>query len=87
MNMKERIELMARRTWDVIGSDMLTALEEAGETPIMDKETVIELVCDASYMMIHGGDKEAYTFWTNLPTYDAKQEAVRTAFPHQRYGW
>lgn len=85
--MKERIERMASRTWEVIGGDILTVMEEQGMTPIADKETVIECVCDASYMKTHGGDEEAYTFWNNLPTYDAKMEAVRGAFPFAKYGW
>jgi hypothetical protein len=47
----------------------------------------MEAVSDASYMMYHGNDREAYDFWNNLPTYDAKLEAIKGAFPHQRYGW
>ena len=85
--MQERIEIMARRTWEAIGSDMLSSLQESGRSPVMGRDEVIEVVCDASYMKMYGGDEKAYTFWNNLPTYDAKMEAVRTAFPHQRYGW
>ena len=85
--MKERIERMASVTWDVIGGDILTVTEEQGLNPVIDRETVIECVCDASYMKTHGGDKEAYDFWNNLSTYDAKMEAVRGAFKFRRYGW
>jgi len=85
--MKKRIERMASRTWEVIGGDILTVMEEQGIKPIADRDTVIECVCDAGYMLTHGADKEAYTFWATLPTYDAKMEAVKGAFPHARYGW
>lgn len=85
--MKDRIERMATRTWEVIGGDILTCLAEQGLPEVVGKDEVIECVCDASYMKTHGGDEEAYTFWNNLPTYDAKMEAVRGAFPYSKYGW
>jgi len=85
--MKERIEVMAQRTWQSIGSDILASLEESGMPAIMGRDEVIEVVCDANYMQTYGCDKEAYKFWTNLPTFDAKMEAIKSAFPHQRYGW
>lgn len=85
--MIERIHRMALRTWDTIGGDCLTCLEEAGEKPLMTKEDVIETVCDASYMQTHGGDKEAYDHWNALPTYEDKMAAVEEAFPFARYGW
>ena len=86
-NMKERIESMAQRTWTSIGADILRALQESGRPQVMSRDEVIEVVTDASYMQTYGCDKEAYTFWNNLPNYEAKMEAVRGAFPHQRYGW
>ena len=85
--MQERIEIMARRTWEAIGGDILTVLEEQGMKPIIGRDELLECVSDASYMKMYGDDKEAYTFWNNLPTYDAKLEAIKDAFPHQRYGW
>ncbi len=87
MTMPHRIERMAAQTWEVIGGDILTLMEEQGMKPIVDRATVIECVCDASYMKTHGNDEEAYNFWNNLPTYDAKMEAVKGAFPHLKYGW
>jgi len=85
--MRERILKMARRTWDVIGGDCLTCLEEMNEKPIMSRQDVIETVCDASYMHMHGGDPEAYQYWNSLPTYEDKMAAVEEAFPFARYGW
>ena len=85
--MKERIEYMAARTWDVIGGDILTCLGEQGLPEVMPRNDVIESVCDASYMKTYGGDQEAYDFWNNLPSYDDKMDAVRGAFTFERYGW
>ena len=86
-SMNERIEIMARRTWEVIGGDVLTVMGEQNLPQVMTREEVVECVCDASYMLTHGGDKEAYKHWNGLPGYDAKMAAVRSAFPHARYGW
>ena len=85
--MEQRIIRMALQTWDTIGGDCLTCLEEAGEKPIMTKDDVIETVCDASYMKTYGGDEEAYERWNKLPSYEAKKAAVEEAFPFARYGW
>ena len=87
MEMKDRIENMARRTWEVIGGDVLTCLAEQELPEVMSREEVNEAVCDASYMNTHGNDPEAYVFWNNLSTYDAKMEAVAGAFPFKTYGW
>ena len=84
--MIERIQRMANMTWDVIGGDVLTVLEEAGEEPVMKRNEVVETVCDASYMLTHGGDKEAYNAWDKLP-YKEKTKIVTGAFPFTRYGW
>ena len=85
--MIKRIQQMASRTWDVIGGDILTVLEEQGEKPIMPRDHVIECVCDASYMLTHGGDKEAYEAWNNVLTYEQKIAIIKPAFPYKRYGW
>ena len=85
--MRERVQRMALRTWDCIGADCLGALEECGEKPVMTKEDVIETVCDAGYMKIYGGDKEAYEWWNSLKTYELKIDAVKKAFKFARYGW
>ncbi len=85
--MQERIKRMALRTWNVIGADCLTCLEEGGEKPVMTKDDVIETVCDASYMKTHGEDEEAYAYWNALPNYEAKKASVEKAFTFVRYGW
>ncbi len=85
--MKKRIERMAYRTWEVISGDIFTVMEEQGMKAVLDRATVIECVCDADYMLTHGGDEEAYKEWSKLPTYDAKMEEIKGAFPHLKYGW
>lgn len=87
MEMKDRIERMAYRTWEVIGGDVLTVLEECGESPVMPRDHVIEAVCDAGYMKTYGDDAEAYEAWSELSNYKAKMEAVKGAFPYKTYGW
>jgi len=84
--MEKRIQKMALRTWDQIGGDMLRSCEEAGEPAIMKKSHVVEAVCDAGYMGVYGGDKEAYTFFETL-TYPEKKKVVSKAFPFSRYGF
>lgn len=87
MEMKKRIEQMAYQTWQVIGGDILTCLAEQGLPEVMTKNEVIEAVCDADYMRMHGGDKEAYEYWKKLPGYKERMEAVKGAFPYKTYGW
>jgi len=85
--MQKRIEEMAYRTWEVIGGDVLTVLAEQGLPEVMTRDEVIESVCDAGYMKTHGRDEVAYAFWNQLPTYQEKMDAVKPAFPYEKYGW
>lgn len=84
--MQKRIVIMANKTWNAIGGDILTSLEEAGEDAVMDRATVIEVVCDADYMQMYGQDKQAYEFWKSLPFKD-QEKVVAEAFPFKTYGW
>jgi hypothetical protein len=85
--MVKRIHRMANITWDVIGGDILTLMEETGEGNVLTRDEVIEAVSDASYMMYHGNDKKAYEAWNALPTWEEKQKILKDAFPHKKYGW
>lgn len=85
-DMVSRVHQMANRTWDVIEGDILTLLVEQGEIPTIPKGEVVEIVCDAGYMMTHGGDKEAYHYWKNLPA-AKRTEIVSKAFIRPTYGW
>ena len=87
--MRKRIQVMADRTWDVIGYDVLQGVAECDGKNInsinIPRSEVIETVCDADYMLMHGGDGEAYKFWEKL-SYSQQAAVVRKAFPHSRYG-
>lgn len=84
--MKKRIEIMALKTWGVIGADILRIVEEQGGNPIILQNEVVDAVCDASYMQMYGNDEEAYTLWNSLPI-DIQENVVKKAFPAARYGW
>lgn len=85
--MIKRIHRMANITWDVIGGDILRLKEECGEDPVVSKDEVVECVCDASYMMYHGGDKEAFKAWEGLGSYAKRTKVIRDAFTFNTYGW
>ena len=84
--MVERIQRMAITTWDIIGGDMLTVMEEMGEGDVMSQDAVIECVADADYMLTHGRDKEAYEAWKKLK-WKEQDKILKDAFPYKRYGW
>jgi len=84
--MVDRIHRMANATWEAIGGEVLTIMEEQGEGNVLSRDEVVDCVCDASYMMYHGGDKEAYEAWSKLER-DAQDQIIREAFPSSRYGW
>jgi hypothetical protein len=84
--MQDRIILMAKRTWQNIGGDVLRVCEEMGIEPVMQKEEVIESVMDAGYMSMYGRDKEAYDFYRTL-TFKQKTKVLEKAFPFETYGW
>lgn len=86
-DMVKRIHRMAITTWDIIGGDVLTIMEEMGEGNVMSRDAVIESVSDADYMLTHGHDKEAYEAWKSLATCNEKEKILKDAFPHKRYGW
>lgn len=86
--MIERIQRMALRTWDTIAYDLFEGIKAAEgiEYPTMRRNEVVEVVCDASYMLTHGGDKEAYEAWDKLPSYKQKTDIVKEVFTSTRYG-
>ena len=84
--MVERIHRMANITWDTIGGDILTVMEEMGEGNTMSRDAVIEAVSDADYMMTHGRDEEAYKTWNKLE-WKEKEKVLKGAFQYKQYGW
>jgi len=85
--MEQRIVRAMLRTWDEIGGDTLTMLEEADEPAVLPKDEVIELVIDAGRLRVFGGDDEAADELYNLPSYEEKVEIGRKAFTFEKYGW
>ena len=86
--MKERMERMARRTWDQIAGDCLVNEDgEPDESVTLPRADVMEITCDADHMEMYGRDKEAYEAWDALPNYEAKLEAISGAFTYETYGW
>jgi len=84
--MEDRIINMAKRTWQIIGGDVLRAVEEAGEKPMLLREEVVEVVMDADHMEMHGNDKEACEHLNSLPLKE-QERIVTKAFPLRVYGW
>lgn len=85
-DMQDRIMLMAKRTWQSIGGDVLRTCEEMDLVPVMTREEVIDSVMDAGYMSMYGRDKEAYDYYKTL-TFKQKMTVLEKAFPFQSYGW
>ena len=84
--MKERVRQMANRTWGAIANDCLTANQEYGDgSSVMARPDVCELVADASHMLYHGGDEEAYREFDALEWGD-REDLLLSAFPHSYYG-
>ena len=71
-------------TWAIIGADCLSALENAGEEPVMEQKDVI-LQC-LEYVKMHGGDTEAAE--AILALSPGERDIIgRKAFPFETYGW
>lgn len=77
---------MAMTTWDVIGGDVLKAVEEHDGSATIPREEVIECVMDADYMLTHGRDKEAYEHFMKMDP-NEQLGIMREAFPFEIYGW
>uniref|UniRef100_A0A6M3LCV3 Uncharacterized protein n=1 Tax=viral metagenome TaxID=1070528 RepID=A0A6M3LCV3_9ZZZZ len=77
-------------TWDEIGGDTLRCLEDCGEKPVMPRDHVAEVVCDAGRLEMFGGkeDKEAIKKFRKIK-YGSTQwkKIINKAFPYKRYGW
>lgn len=88
--MDKRLQRIAARTWDVIAGDIL--VDDYGRPDYkktLQRSHVIEIVCDADYMLMHGGDEEAYAYFIYLREnhYNYRQKVIKEAFPYAKYGW
>lgn len=84
--MQKRIASMMYNTWYTIGDDLLRCLEECGEPAVLKRNDVIDMVCDADYMLTYGNDREAYQVSEELD-YKDLVKIGKKAFPYSRYGW
>jgi hypothetical protein len=82
--MVKRIHQMANTTYQVIGGDLQQAREEMGEGGDMSREELVDVVCDADYMLTHGRDEEAYMFWLTL-SFEQARQVVTDGFPFEWY--
>ena len=83
--MNHRIIGMLQRTWDAIADDVLILEEEW----MIDRDTVIEMVCDADRYETHGGDKAAAALFRDLLRTSSKEKdtLLSAAFPEEHYGY
>jgi hypothetical protein len=82
--MQNRIIRAMSNTWQAIASDMFQCLQDCGEKTEMTRAAVIEVVCDAGHIQIHGGDTDAYKVFNELSYTDMKKLG-RKAFTYTRY--
>lgn len=79
--MMVRFEKAAKKTWQIIGNDMLQAAQEGGEDTVPQ-----DAVHDAVYNGIthYGGDKEAIDLFMEIEVLDAFK-ILKKIFPAKRY--
>lgn len=87
--MDKRLQALANHTWDMIGGDVLTCLSDCGEYPLMKQADVIDVVCDADHMLLHGDDLDAYSYFLFLSEKhpNHRKKVMKEAFPYKQYGW
>uniref|UniRef100_A0A6M3LK15 Uncharacterized protein n=1 Tax=viral metagenome TaxID=1070528 RepID=A0A6M3LK15_9ZZZZ len=87
---KKKIIKELLHVWDIIGGDCLRNLEECGENPVMSRNHVAEVVCDAnfleSYMSKENEDaiKEFRKLKYGGPAW---KKIINEAFLYKTYGW
>lgn len=95
---RKRVIRMLQRTWESIGTDILQAIEQAGERPVVAQEDMLDVVGD--YVELYGPeeirrdgvsrratDLEALKSFRRLP-YEEQEEVAHEAFPHPGgQGW
>jgi hypothetical protein len=88
--MDKRLIRIANMTWDYIGDDTLNCVRDNNpKRTCMKRSEVIEVVCDADYMLTNGRDKEAYAYYLYLRDNHEKHLAkvMKEAFPCKTYGF
>jgi len=82
--MRTRIIKAMNQTWQAIGGDTLTAMQEVMDRDYVTRDEVIEVVLDRVHEL--GQDKEATIELNSLP-YEAREEIAKEAFPFRTYEW
>lgn len=79
--MMDRFTKAAKRTWQMVGNDMLQAAQEGGEDAVPQ-----DAVQDAVYngMVNYGGDAEAVKLFMEIDVLDAFK-ILKKIFPAKRY--
>ena len=88
--MDKRLIQAAINTWSYIGDDMLNCVQENNPKKTdMKQAEVIEVVCDADYMLTNGKDNEAYAYYIYLRDNHQKylSKIMKEAFPYKSYGF
>lgn len=81
---QQNLSQALRRTWDVIGGDILAC----GECDAMPRSEVIEVVLDANYLEMYGdsASKEDIAAFRKL-SYDEQENFAGTVFTCRSYGY
>jgi hypothetical protein len=88
---KEQYDRIARAmnaTWQTIGGDVITAMQEGENRDYVTKDEFIECVTDANYMDSYAHDPEACKWVDELykADYDGAFKQLRKLFKFERYG-
>lgn len=88
VSFEQRIAYAAGITWDVIGDDILSAMEREGKDPTLSRAGVIELVMDADNILSCGrltrADQDLYRALSPR----SRVQMVSVAFKNcATYGW
>jgi len=83
-SMRKRIRDMAWSTWEVIAEDAYDVQRENTGDWRMTVDEIVDSVTDADMMLIHGGDREAYTAWYQQKTHKERVELIKAVFEEER---
>lgn len=83
-DMKNRIVLAMKRTWDAIAPDTFQCLADCGEPVEMKRSDVISVVCDAGHVSTFGNDQEASQAFNKMD-YKEMVKLGKIAFPYSKY--
>jgi hypothetical protein len=85
---KKRIAMAINITWQEIGHDVITSMQENEHRNYITKDEMIEVTTDANYVETYSRDKEAAKWIDELfkADYDGAYKFLRKLFKYKRYG-